>query len=320
MKGKSILFTPRVKSASGNISFMPKNGQKSLFAKYIANRHDIDPNGALDIIAHGSWREIEVNTSKISDEKIIIIINHNLACAYQKQKNTLKCLFYLEKVAFDFDTLLSKKHKINIEINEFLDNILTEEINSNKILGDFILELRFCAKFHLQMCAAYSQNGDHKKALMHAKLASVICQDNIRKTFLLYEKIRDDIRLSPLNNSKEQYSSIFIQKLNENEHIINSLNDYVLEIANTFNEPKDRRLLSIEKIKELISNKENKISNRNVLGIIKNDDWLNLFNIGNIMYLCGMLYEDLDLDSDNKYELLRDAIIEKILMLTVSFF
>ncbi|MCQ3035125.1 MAG: hypothetical protein MJ248_02770 [Bacilli bacterium] len=42
---------------------MPKNGQKSLFAKYIANRHDIDPNGALDIIAHGSWREIEVNTS-----------------------------------------------------------------------------------------------------------------------------------------------------------------------------------------------------------------------------------------------------------------
>ena len=33
-----------------------------------------------------------------------------------------------------------------------------------------------------------------------------------------------------------------------------------------------------------------------------------------------MSYDDLDLDSDPKYELLRDAIIEKILMLTVSFF
>ena len=38
------------------------------------------------------------------------------------------------------------------------------------------------------------------------------------------------------------------------------------------------------------------------------------------MFLCAMSYDDLDLDSDPKYELLRDAIIEKILMLTVAFF
>ena len=38
------------------------------------------------------------------------------------------------------------------------------------------------------------------------------------------------------------------------------------------------------------------------------------------MFLYAMSYDDLDLDSDPKYELLRDAIIEKILMLTVSFF
>ncbi len=61
MKGKSLLFSNRMKSTSGSISFMPKSRQKSLFAIYIANRHDIDPNGQLDIVAHGSWEEIDLD-------------------------------------------------------------------------------------------------------------------------------------------------------------------------------------------------------------------------------------------------------------------
>jgi len=63
MKGNSPLFSKHLKSASGNISFMPNSGAKSLFAKFIANRRDIDPNGSYDVIAHGSWKEIEVNTA-----------------------------------------------------------------------------------------------------------------------------------------------------------------------------------------------------------------------------------------------------------------
>ena len=38
------------------------------------------------------------------------------------------------------------------------------------------------------------------------------------------------------------------------------------------------------------------------------------------MYLSPLNDEDLDLESDPKYELLRDAILEKVVMLTVSFF
>ena len=60
MKGKSLLFAGKMIFASGNISFMPKYGEKSLFATYIKNRSDIDPNGMYDVIAHGSWNEIEV--------------------------------------------------------------------------------------------------------------------------------------------------------------------------------------------------------------------------------------------------------------------
>ncbi len=63
MKGKNSLFSSKAKNiASGNISFMPKNGEKSKFAKFIANRPDIDPNGMYDVIAHGAWNIIEVDS------------------------------------------------------------------------------------------------------------------------------------------------------------------------------------------------------------------------------------------------------------------
>ncbi len=63
MKGKNSLFSSNShKIASGNISFMPKTGDKSLFAKYIANRPDIDPNGMFDVIAHGARNIIEVSS------------------------------------------------------------------------------------------------------------------------------------------------------------------------------------------------------------------------------------------------------------------
>ena len=62
MKGRNSLFGGKMRSASGNISFMPKSGKKSVFAKFIANRSDIDPNGMYDVIAHGNWKEIEISS------------------------------------------------------------------------------------------------------------------------------------------------------------------------------------------------------------------------------------------------------------------
>ena len=50
------------------------------------------------------------------------------------------------------------------------------------------------------------------------------------------------------------------------------------------------------------------------------DDWIKLLNIDNIMYLSALNYDDLDLESDPKYELLRDSILEKVIMLSVAYF
>lgn len=82
MKGNSFLFSyKKILVATGNISFMPKEGNKSLFAKYIAKRPDIDPNGMYDIIAHGNSDFIEITNRG----QIIQINAHEAAKIIRKQ-------------------------------------------------------------------------------------------------------------------------------------------------------------------------------------------------------------------------------------------
>jgi len=81
---------------------------------------------------------------------------------------------------------------------------------------------------------------------------------------------------------------------------------------------------------QTISNETIKKSIQKILSNDQPNDWLNYLNIGNIMFLSSLNLEDLDLESESKFELLRDAMVEKvtliyffiikIVMLTVSYF
>ena len=64
--------------------------------------------------------------------------------------------------------------------------------------------------------------------------------------------------------------------------------------SKTYNSYNNYRL---SEIKNYINNNALTSNNRNIFGAsIKKDDWNQLLNIGNIMYLSALNYEDLDLD------------------------
>ena len=280
------------------------------------------------------------------DEKIIIIILHNLACCYQKIKDFENCISYLEAVIYHFDSSLEPKHNMKINEEYFLKS-RNEDQSKYNLLGDFILELRFSAKFHLQMCAVLSQANKHIEALKHAKLAALMCEDNLIKTYYLFNQMKDNNFKNNINNNDDDYTT-FIDKIKQSLKIILELYNRVFNMRSydsNIHEINNVNINNLNKhdINNLSKQQSNNFSSylnytnfeiskylsnnlltnniRHIFGnTIKKDDWIQLLNIGNIMYLSPLNYEDLELDSDPKYELLRDAILEKVVMLTVAYF
>lgn len=59
---------------------------------------------------------------------------------------------------------------------------------------------------------------------------------------------------------------------------------------------------------------------KTVLVTQEEDDWIFNLNIGNVMHLQPLSTEEMNLHVDNSHELSRDAMLEKIILLTVSYF
>lgn len=89
MKGKSSLFTYRHKFASGDITL--RSGKQDYF-DYISRRKDVDVNGTLDIVAHGSPNSIQIQHNgkdiEINSRMLAKIIKKNP----QYKKNGIRLL------------------------------------------------------------------------------------------------------------------------------------------------------------------------------------------------------------------------------------
>ena len=272
------------------------------------------------------YLETNAIESKLNlDKKIIIVILQNLACCYQKIKDYDNCVSYLEAVIYHFDLSLTSKHHIIINEEYFIKSI-NENQSNYSLLGDFILELRFSAKFHLQMCAVLSQANRHLEALKHAKLATLMCEDNLIKTNYLYNQMNNnDITEIIKQNMKiihEIYNRILELRNGKNNNIKNNHSN-INNLMSNSNKNNFNSYLSYTnyEINKYQSNHILMTNIRHIFGnVVQKDDWIQMINIGNIMYLSPLNYEELELDSEPKYELLIDAILEKIVMLTVSYF
>ena len=170
---------------------------KDINIKSVDFIYEEKPQKSLDILKkleaflENKIIDIKTNISK----KFIIIVLHNIACCYQKLKDYDNCINYLEAVIYHFDKLIEKKHNIKID-EEYFDSIIKNRNNNNyekNLLGDLILELRFCAKFHLQMGVVFSEAKRHVDSLKHIKLAALICEDNLIKTTYLYNQLKESL-------------------------------------------------------------------------------------------------------------------------------
>jgi len=198
---------------------------------------------ALEILKKlESFLETNVIESKFDfDKKLIIIIFHNLSCCYQKIKDYESCIMYLDGVIYHFDKILEKKHKITINEDYFYNN-MNKDQSEYSLLGDLILELRFSAKFHLQMCAALSQANRHIEALKHAKLAGLICEDNLIKTHYLFIQMKLQNIFSneknKINNEGEENDLDNIlndsEKMKLTQQLINDLFNKIINIKRQF--------------------------------------------------------------------------------------
>ena len=330
-----------------------------------------------------SFLENEIMDMEISiPKKLLIIILNNISCCYENLKDLDNCLLYFEALIYHYDSLIEKQY--NIAINpEYFDTLLKSKYYfvDNKNLGYLILELRFCAKFHIQYSILLSKTKKHVDSLYHAKLAALICEDNLIKMNYLYHEIKYDFANNKIkeNGSNSELNEVK-ELINQNCKIVFALKNIVKNLRN--NSPCEdnnkiikqdcnrknkinlvynnyfkyvnntqanisRQSSNYEEKSQINKNdtnkkncfnsyldfRENKIDiytkDKKLLKEIKNifekkfldeDDWIKNLKVESITDLSPSNYEDLDLESDPKYELLRDSILEKVIMLSIAYY
>ena len=86
------------------------------------------------------------------------------------------------------------------------------------------------------MCAVLSQANRHVDALKHAKLAALMCEDNLIKTNYLYKQMKNKNFLiesnnkNNTNNSNEDDEENFVEKIKESYKIISELYKRVIKV------------------------------------------------------------------------------------------
>lgn len=123
-----------------------------------------------------------------------------------------------------------------------------------------------------------------------------------------------------LSNRLKRFESL--SNLNEEER---------LQLIATLSEDPNRRIedeyimwgLVFEGDKDIDKLKKDnqfKINIRNILGVKHSEDWIFNLNIGNVMHLAGMTLDELSFPDDLAHELNKDAMLEKIILVTTAYF
>lgn len=100
-------------------------------------------------------------------------------------------------------------------------------------------------------------------------------------------------------------------------------NDLINKYGDDYLDQKKKLNISFhyeDEITDLKQDNRFKINVRNVLGLRHSEDWIFNLNIGNVMHLSLMGSEELNTKLENTHELCKDSMLEKIVLISVSYF
>ena len=236
-------------------------------------------------------------------------------------------------------------HNEALENAQFALKLCEENINKTLLLADLVQTTYFKANGGNEQyfkSKIESINFDHSKKSINSSFdiknneSKQSVKDSISSLINDYKELKlkskqNDSTHSPISSSgnvqqfqiSNQNSLIlleyngFCEQVQECKGLLLSLN----EVIDKNKQTKENKIILTENdIEEFRNKKYFKSTSRNILGVKKQDDWINYLNIGNIMFITALSFDDLDLESDYKFELLKDAIMEKIIMIAISIF
>jgi len=234
----------------------------------------------------------------------LIICNHNLALC--NQKFNLLRLGNLEMASHYL------KESLRL-FKQFVFNLPSSEK---------IKSFKYTSKSHLQLCALLSQMGQHAEALSHSKISITYSHSIIYEIIELLKRLIIQDNISMFRKRSKESDKAFSQIASKLLPIFLELETKLVDLSNIDNSPENKRRYNTldPKAKRLkIRSYKNEIDIRNLFGFFPQTDWLSL-NIGAIMQITPLTINDLLSKVPNKFELLRESLLDCISVLSTAYF
>mmetsp|Transcript_3324 Transcript_3324/g.6891 ORF Transcript_3324/g.6891 Transcript_3324/m.6891 type:complete len:573 (-) Transcript_3324:20-1738(-) len=215
----------------------------------------------------------------------VLLTLHNSAYCYQKSGTLEECASYLDACIYnvkDRPTLLS----------------FTDMKNSHAILSNCISKRRYECRLRLQLCAILSQLNKHEVALSHAQEAARLSQLVVKETITLC-----------------------LEFANHQKKLLNKSGSKLSDTGSRSSNDVFRRAFGMAQyLDSFISGKTSKGEVEAKFYPAKSADWIMHFNIGDMMSIKPISLNELCKTQTMLAELTTDAMLDKALLMIISYF
>ena len=250
------------------------------------------------------FEQLSVGTTCKKNDMIALLIFHNLALCHQKNGQLLECGNCLKKCLIIYRKLIQPSESLCSQFKH----------------------LKYLSKAHMQYCAILSQQNKHSEALDHAKYGIKYSHEILSLTAKVAESFASEsstdtaVKKSVDNSFIADCSALLTKPFCEASDFVEMMAKKSLPILH---ELQSRFVLETSQgtnKKVLQPHSNNKLDAHNLFGYMKCSEWVSGLNIGNIMQISPLTLQDLSATYEEYMEITRETSLEKIALLSVSYF